>query len=213
MNPKRAVRRDFGKTVFVNCPFDSSYTHLLRPLLFTIVDLGFVPRIASERADSAENRIDKIVQLIRSSQLSIHDLSCAQSSAPGEFARLNMPFELGIAYAVGLNRRAGSKPRAILVLEKNQYDLKRALSDLAGTDVKHHSSQPEDLIRCVRDWFVETAGVRGAKSATALWYRFSDFASAFYDARVRDGYSDRDLNFMPIPEYISFIRAWARAPR
>src|SRR3954469_16569777 len=30
----------FETDVFVNCPFDDKYTRLLRPLLFTLVDLG-----------------------------------------------------------------------------------------------------------------------------------------------------------------------------
>ena len=53
---------DFEKNVFINCPFDSAYLALLRPLLFTIVSFGFIPKIASERSDSAEQRIDKIYQ-------------------------------------------------------------------------------------------------------------------------------------------------------
>jgi hypothetical protein len=53
--------------VFVNCPFDDKYLTLLRPLLFTIVYLGYRPRIASERSDSGENRLDKICELIQQS--------------------------------------------------------------------------------------------------------------------------------------------------
>ena len=45
---------DFSKNVFINCPFDEQYIPLLRSILFTIVYLGFTPRIASERFDSGE---------------------------------------------------------------------------------------------------------------------------------------------------------------
>ncbi len=31
----------FDQNVFVNCPFDDEYLPLLRPLLFTIIYLGF----------------------------------------------------------------------------------------------------------------------------------------------------------------------------
>lgn len=55
----------YASNVFVNCPFDHAYRALLRPLLFTVVYLGYHPRIASERLDSAENRVDKICGLIR----------------------------------------------------------------------------------------------------------------------------------------------------
>jgi hypothetical protein len=65
----------YESNVFVNCPFDVKYLSLLRPLLFTIAYLGYHPRIAAERSDSGENRLDKICELIRQSQFSIHDLS------------------------------------------------------------------------------------------------------------------------------------------
>lgn len=89
---------DFSRNVFVNCPFDSKYVALLRPLLFTLVYLGYVPRIASESLDSGKPRIEKIVELITESKFSIHDLSRLQSLKEGEFYRLNMPFELGIDF-------------------------------------------------------------------------------------------------------------------
>ena len=35
---------EFNKNVFINCPFDSqSNSSLLKPILFTIVYLGFTP--------------------------------------------------------------------------------------------------------------------------------------------------------------------------
>ena len=46
--------RDFSSNVFINCPFDSDYVPLLRPLLFTVLFLNLNPRIASERFDSGE---------------------------------------------------------------------------------------------------------------------------------------------------------------
>jgi len=88
----------FERSVFINCPFDSKYYFLLKPLLFTIVDLGFNPKIALERSDSCENRITKIEELIKESKYSIHDLSRIRSVKKNEIYRMNMPFELGIDY-------------------------------------------------------------------------------------------------------------------
>lgn len=50
----------YETSVFVNCPFDKDYIPLLRPLLFTILYLGLTPRIALERNDSGESRLDTI---------------------------------------------------------------------------------------------------------------------------------------------------------
>ncbi len=88
----------FEKSVFINCPFDDSYVELLRPILFCVLDLGLEPRIALERFDSAETRIEKILELILASRYAIHDLSRLKSTKKNEFYRLNMPFELGIDY-------------------------------------------------------------------------------------------------------------------
>src|SRR5688500_8833266 len=84
----------FATNVFVNCPFDSQYRPLLRALLFTILDLGFEPRLALERLNSGETRIVKILELIEDAKFGVHDLSRIQAEAVGEFYRLNMPFEL-----------------------------------------------------------------------------------------------------------------------
>jgi hypothetical protein len=201
-------RNVFSRNVFVNCPFDSEYLPLLRPLLFTIIYVGFLPRIASERSDSGENRIDKICALIRACQYSIHDLSRLRASQLGEFSRMNMPFELGIEYG---SRRFGVQPltrKKCLVLEKDQHEFRKALSDLSGIDIKHHNNEPSEVVRAIRNWFVETVGLSGVHSASRIWYRFADFASDFYDTRVADGYNAEDLNMMPASEYIEFILRW-----
>lgn len=174
------------------------------------MDLGFSPRIATERSDSGENRIDKICGLIRQSKYSIHDLSRLRAGEVGEFYRMNMPFELGIEYGCRLFGRAPMSEKKCLILEKDLHEFRKALSDLSGIDVKRHDDQPEGVIRAVRDWFVETVGLRRIASPTVLWFRFTDFASDFYDARKKEGFSDDDLNMMPIPEYIDFIRSWVR---
>lgn len=62
------------ENVFVNCDFDNFYFPLLKPLLFTLAYLDFVPKI-SEKSDSGEVRLLKIKELMSLSQFSIHDLS------------------------------------------------------------------------------------------------------------------------------------------
>ena len=86
----------FEDNVFVNCPFDTGYYPLLRPILFTVIYLKLKPRIALERADSGEPRIKKIMELIGESKYGIHDLSRIKAINAGEIFRLNMPFELGV---------------------------------------------------------------------------------------------------------------------
>lgn len=202
---------DFEHNVFINCPFDEAYYPLLRPLLFTVIYLGYNPRIATERLDSAENRIDKISNLIRDSKYSIHDLSRLRAAKTGDFSRMNMPFELGIEYGCRLFGQSPLPTKQCLILEKERYDFMKALSDLSGVDIKSHSNEPDEVVRSVRNWFVETVGLRGVASPTVIWYRFTDFASDFYDARMSEGFTDDDLNMTPIPEYIDFIQSWVES--
>jgi hypothetical protein len=209
--PPQRPSREFKNNVFINCPFDPNYYALLRPLLFTIIYLGFTPKIALEGLDSGEQRIDKILKLIKKSKFSIHDLSRLQSKKKGEFYRLNMPFELGVDY--GCRRFASNylKGKKFLILERGAYDYKKALSDLSGIDIKNHDNKAANIVQAVRNWFVETASLRNVDSPTVIWYKFSDFASDFYTRRLEEGFSDKDLNMMPIPEYIGFIKRWIRS--
>jgi hypothetical protein len=207
---RRSGGTKFDRSVFVNCPFDQDYLSLLRPLLFTVTSLGFVVRIASERSNSAEARLEKIVELIRESRYSIHDISRLRARKRGDFSRFNLPFELGVDRGAQIFGTGHLRSKCCLMLEREPYDFRRALSDLAGVDIKSHKDEPVEVVRAVRDWFVETVGVRRAPSPTDLWYRFTEFASDFYDARQLDGYSDADLNMMPVPEYLAFIRSWSR---
>jgi hypothetical protein len=50
----------YERSVFINCPFDDECAPLLKPLLHTLIAIGFEPRIAMERNNAAEVRFDKI---------------------------------------------------------------------------------------------------------------------------------------------------------
>jgi hypothetical protein len=202
---------EFERNVFINCPFDDEYYNsILRPLLFTIIYLGFNPRIASERSDSGELRINKICELISTSKYSIHDLSRIQAKKRNEFYRLNMPFELGIEYGCRQFGPDQLREKRCLILEKARYDYMRALSDLSGVDIKSHGNDPAKVVRAIHDWFVETIGLRNINSPTQIWYKFNDFALDFYNRRESEGFSDEDLNMMPVPQYIDFMKEWVK---
>jgi hypothetical protein len=198
---------DFSRNVFINCPFDPEYIPLLRPLLFTVIFLDYNPRIASERFDSGEARINKICSLIKCSKYSIHDISRIQSSKRGEYYRLNMPLELGIDIGCRLANDGSLQSKTCLILEKDKYRYQKALSDLSNSDIKNHNNDPETLVLQVRNWFSEL-GLKKAPSATRIWEHFNEFMADFRESREKDGFKDRDLEFMPVPEYLDFIKEW-----
>ena len=199
----------FNKNVFINCPFDSKYDLILRSILFTIIYLGFTPQIASQMSDSGEQRINKILSLIRKSKYSLHDLSRIRSEKKGELFRLNMPFELGIDYGCRLTSIGYLKQKRFLVLGGRPHEYMKALSDLAGVDAKSHANDPENAVLVVRNWFVDVH-LKTAPSASVVWKKFVEFYDDFNTQRKKDGFSNRDLKMMPVREFIGFIRDWLK---
>jgi len=201
------LNNDFSKNVFINCPFDDQYIPLLRSILFTIIYLGFTPRIALERFDSGETRINKIIDLIKASKFSIHDLSRIKASKKSEYFRLNMPFELGVDIGCRIFKDGQAKDKKCLILEKERYRYQKALSDLSNSDIKNHNNEPEEVIRQIRDWFVINELER-ADSGTIIWENFNEFMADFYLKREEEGFRKKDIQRMPMPEFISFINEW-----
>ena len=201
------LKKDFSKNVFINCPFDDPFIPLLRSILFVIIYLGFTPRIALERFDSGETRINKIINLIEASKFSIHDLSRIKSSEKSEYFRLNMPFELGVDIGCKIFKDGKAKDKKCLILEKEKYGYQKALSDLSNSDIKSHDNEPEEVIRQIRDWFVVNELER-ADSATIIWESFNEFMADFYLKRKEEGFREKDILKMPVPEFIRFINEW-----
>lgn len=200
----------FERNVFVNCPFDDKFLSLLRPLLFTVYYLGFTPRIALERLDSAEIRIEKIIELIEDSKYSIHDLSRLRAEAPGEFYRLNMPFELGIDFGCRHFKGGRSSQKKCLILEAERHRYQSALSDVSGSDIEVHENEPEEIVTVVRNWLNHEAQLE-ADGPAAIWGAFTDFMADNYDELTARGFSPRDIERLAIYELMRFMEQWIEA--
>lgn len=208
---KGSTNSAFGKSVFVNCPFDAQYLPLLRPLLFTIIDLGLVPRIASDMSESGKPRIDRIVKLIRQSKFAIHDLSRIRAVKAGEMFRLNMPFELGIDVGCRLFR-PGCYGKLCLILETRKYRYQAAISDIAGSDIAVHGNRPVRIVMEVRNWLNAHRQVSAAGPAK-IWNRFNEFMAANFDLLVARGFSKRDIKALSMNDLLASMKSWvARNP-
>jgi hypothetical protein len=201
--------------IFINCPFDGLYiSTLLKPMLYTLLEFGFEPQLALIRSDSGEFRLNKIVELIKKSTYSIHDLSRIKSSKPEEYYRLNMPFELGIDYGIRLFEIPDKK---FLILEAEQHETKKALSDISGCDIKCHNNHTNEIIECVRSWCIETVGLKNIKSGAEIEFQYDVFNIALlenlseqykrkYDDSKAQEFTQKQIEYMPIPEYIEYIK-------
>ena len=154
-----------SRSVFVNCPFDDGFMPIMRAMVFTIIAAGYHPRSALDATDGAEVRVGKIAQIIGQCDWGVHDLSRIEVDVGG-VPRFNMPMELGIHLGARIlgERRHRRKRALILDAEAHRYD--RALSDISGQDIESHGNDPDQAIRCVRNWLSEHRA-RGCR--TAAW--------------------------------------------
>jgi len=197
----------FEAGVFINCPFDKQYEPILQAIFFCVIYLGFNPRIATESADSAENRLDRIVSLIEESKYSIHDLSRCQASRSGEHYRLNMPFELGIDYACRKYYGKGRGEKKILILEEKPYRYQATISDLAGCDIEVHGADYQKAARKVRNWLVGEAGAQPV-SAGRIRGAYAAFQEWNYERLLAEDFSEDDIQDYPTSELLSAMRDW-----
>jgi hypothetical protein len=195
----------FEKNVFINCPYDDEYLPLLKSLIFTIKACGFVPRIALERFNSAEVRLQKIKQLIEESNYSIHDLSRIKAVNAGEYFRLNMALELGMDIGCrDYHPEPIFREKKLLVLESERFSVQKGLSDMSFGDCKSHEGSEGKLIKCVRDWFYEN-GTKKIKPASAIWNDFNVFMANLYVEKTAQGFKKEEIDNILVPEFIDWI--------
>ena len=163
----------FEQSVFINCPFDESYIDdLLKPILYILVKNGLSPRLSLEIADSGQIRLQKIIKIIKSCKYSVHDLSIVKSKKANEFARMNMPFELGIDYGLRNSDLPDLREKQFLILEANKYDYMKAISDINGFDIKVHKNETQEIFRCLYSWLSETIKIKKQDPPRKIYYDF-----------------------------------------
>ena len=197
----------FKNNVFVNCPFDTQFFNLLRPLLFTIVYLNLTPRLALEGMDSGKVRIDKIIGLIRGSQYAVHNLSRIAAAKAGDLFRLNMPFELGLDLGARYFGKGSLKSKKCLIFEAEAYRYKAALSDLSGSDIANHRNNPATVVVVVRNWLKNVCRI-DAPGPTLIWDSFNFFMADLYADLVERGFSKENIDELPVPELIDYMQTW-----
>lgn len=201
----------FEKSVFINCPFDKSYIdNILKPILYILVKNRLYPRLSIEVSDSGQVRLEKITQIIKSCKYGIHDLSIVKSKKAKEFARMNMPFELGIDYGLRNSGVPKLDKKQFLILEAVKYDYMKAISDINGFDIKVHGNDTEKIFECLYSWLSETLKIKKQEPPLKIFYDFIDFNTSLFDEKAAELHSDdlakNYIENISIPEYIDEIR-------
>lgn len=200
----------YEDSVFINCPFDEDFAPLLEAMTFCVVRAGLNPRLASESLEAGQSRLDKISDLIGNCKYSIHDLSMAKANVVGEEFRMNMPFELGMDMG---RRRApdeDTNDKKFLVFEKHPYELKRCLSDLAGTDVAFHRGDFQRVIQGTRDFFRVEAEAT-LPGPTKIADEYADFLGWMTEKKISEGHTEDEATKLPTSERISEMQNWMNA--
>lgn len=202
---------DFENSVFINCPFDIKYINdLLKPTLYFLIKKRLNPRLSLEVSDSGQIRLEKITEIIKNCKFSIHDLSIVKSKKANEYARMNMPFELGIDYGLRNSNKPPYEQKKFLILGATKYDYQKALSDINGFDIKVHGNDTEKIFDCLHSWASETLKINKQDPPLKIFYDFTDFNTSLFEEKLsqfgKDSLARNYIEKISIPEYIAEIR-------
>jgi hypothetical protein len=175
---------------------------MFEAIVFAVKDAGFEPRSARERLDSSQIRLHKIIELIRSSRYSIHDLSRTELDEATALPRFNMPLELGI----DLGCKAFSRKHAgksLLIFDAEQYRFQKYLSDIGGQDIHRHGHSPKTAITRVRDWLRTESGVESIPGGTVIFQRYEKFRQQLAETCAALRLDPDELTFVDFSRAIS----------
>lgn len=197
----------YDNSVFINCPFDEKFAPLLEAMIFCVVRAGLTPRLATERLEGGESRLDKIIELISACQYSIHDLSLAYSSKADEPFRMNMPFEFGL----DLGRRRAPDPetnnKKFLIFERNLRELKPCLSDIDGFDIEHHKNDFSIVIEKVRN-FLRIEANRNLPGPSKIQGDYITFQGWMTEKKIHEGHTEKEALRVPTQERLQEMKIW-----
>ena len=149
----------YEDNVFINCPFDDEYKPIFDAVIFAVHDAGFIARCALEVSDAAQNRYEKIVEIISQCKYGIHDISRTELDPQNLLPRFNMPLELGIFLGCRKFGNPKQRMKVCMILDREPYRYQKFISDIAGQDIFSHDNDPRKAIEKVRNW-LRTASKR-----------------------------------------------------
>jgi hypothetical protein len=123
-----------------------------------------------------------------------------------------MPFELGIDVGCRLFGRGRHNQKKCLILEAQRFRYQAALSDLSNSDIAVHGGSPEVIVAEVRNWLGSQSHSQ-VPGPARVWGAFLDFMADNYAALKQHGFSDRDIEKLPIGELIQCIEPWVESAR
>ncbi len=87
------------------------------------------------------------------------------------------------------------------------YKYQAAISDLSNSDVAVHKNESEEVVREVRNWLTYTCGLH-TDGPSRIWDAFNEFMGDNYDELIVRGFSKKDIERLPVPELITYMKRW-----
>jgi hypothetical protein len=178
-----------NRDVFVNCPFDDGYKLLFDAVVFTIIRSGFAPRCALETDNAADNRFDKICQIIRECRYGVHDISRTETDGDPPLPRFNMPLELGVFLGAKKYGGPAHRQKSCIIFDRERYRFQRYISEIAGQDIHAHGGDRRALITELATWLRTHSRDPNVPGGLAIAGEFETFTLALpkiYEARRLD---------------------------
>ncbi len=201
---KRAGRSD-DTSIFFNCPFDANYKPIFEALVFAAFDCGYVARCALEIDDGGEVRVEKIIRMIKSCRLGVHDISRTELDPDNHLPRFNMPFELGLFVGAARFGPPAQKRKLCLILDRDRYRFQKFISDIAGQDIYAHGDEPEEAIKSLRKWLSALNGQTTLPGGMSIVKRYRSFRLQLPDILAELEIEPEEATFS---DYANFVESW-----
>ncbi len=137
-------------SVYLNYPYHKEFIPLSYAMQFTVVAAGLVPVSAKDFSTPDVVRLPTLVEAMMNCHYSAHDLSQYRGLGDNNFARFNMPLEMGMALFYAFSTQHAAHRCVFFV--STPHDYKEFASNLAGLDPKCHENKEEKLIAEMYNW-------------------------------------------------------------
>lgn len=160
---------------FLNYPFDESFAPLADAMAFAVVAAGLLPVCAYDLTAPDRPRLEMLVEAIRNCSYSVHDLSRPHGEGESNFARMNMPIEMGMALFHALHTQRREHRCLFFVSTPHHY--KAFASDLAGLDPRIHNNEESRLLTDTYEWLraVVPAALFNSQATINVIDKFNEF--------------------------------------
>lgn len=170
-------------------------------MVLTAVACGFDPRCARETDWKGQVRATRITDLLAECKYSIHDLSRRRGQGDENLARLNMAFELGMAFGIQQFRsKLGGPSHEWLVMGPPDTVIDKVISDLKGFHPVHHNETVPVVIMRVWDWLTQLPDFKAAPTAGVILDNYPKFVESL-EAGAQRAWSreQREYTNDPLP--------------